>query len=339
MDGFESSAEAGALQYRGAFRRALSIGIFPFTMVLFVGAGLFALRSGLRPELLSPLLVGPFLIWIAAFERLHPYCPAWNRDHGDLRNDLVHLVVSGMLTPQAAIWLLNMTLLPLGIWLRDTAPALRGGAGLAARFTWFGWPTQWPILLQLCFALVISELFGYWAHRLQHTVPLFWRVHALHHGAPRLYWLNAVRFHPLDMLMLAGAGFAPLILLGCPPDTMALTLFFASMHGTWQHANIHVKLGVLNWVFSMAELHRWHHSRSMEESNTNYSGHVLIWDIVFGTRFLPADRLPPDDIGIAGMATFPEDYVVQLKSPFILPQLEAEAGPEPVPSVPSPRIP
>lgn len=318
------TGSSSVAKYSGAFRHALSVGIFPFTMILFVGGGLFALRHGLRPELLSPLFVGPFLIWIATFERLHPYCPAWNKDHGDLRNDLVHLVVSGMLTPQVAIWLLNMTLLPLG-------------AVLAARFTWFGWPTHWPILLQLCFALVISEFFGYWAHRFQHTVPLFWRVHALHHGAPRLYWLNAVRFHPIDMLMLAGAGFAPLIFLGCPPDTMALTLFFASMHGTWQHANIHVKIGVLNWVFSMAELHRWHHSRSMEESNTNYSGHVLIWDIVFGTRFLPPDRLPPDDIGIAGMATFPEDYLIQLKSPFILPQLEAEAGPEKVPSIPSPR--
>jgi sterol desaturase/sphingolipid hydroxylase (fatty acid hydroxylase superfamily) len=333
MTGFESSAEArtsSLAHYSGAFRRALSVGIFPFTMIMFVGAGMFALRSGLRPELLSPLLVGPFLIWIAAFERMHPYCPAWNKDHGDLRNDLVHLVVSGMLTPQVAIWLLNMTLLPLG-------------TVLAARFTWFGWPAHWPMLLQLCFALVISEFFGYWAHRLQHTVPLFWRVHALHHGAPRLYWLNAVRFHPIDMLMLAGGGFAPLIFLGCPPDTMALTLFFASMHGTWQHANIHVRIGVLNWVFSMAELHRWHHSRSMEESNTNYSGHVLIWDIVFGTRFLPPDRLPPDDIGIAGMATFPEDYLIQLKSPFILPQLEAEAEAEAgqgrVPSIPSPGAP
>src|SRR4051794_20872633 len=145
MTGFDSSAEArhanpasassasaprgdaSIREYRGAFRRALSVGIFPFTMVVFVGGGLFALRHGLRPELLSPVFVVPFLIWIAAFERLHAYCPAWNQDHGDLRTDLVHLVVSGMLTPQVAIWLLNMSLLPLG-------------AALAARFVWFGWP-------------------------------------------------------------------------------------------------------------------------------------------------------------------------------------------------------
>ena len=90
---------------------------------------------------------------------------------------------------------------------------------------------------------MISEFGGYWAHRLQHTWPVLWRVHALHHSAERLYWLNAGRFHPIDMVMLAGAGFAPLIFLGCPPDTLAITLLFAGMHGTFQHANIHVKLG------------------------------------------------------------------------------------------------
>jgi sterol desaturase/sphingolipid hydroxylase (fatty acid hydroxylase superfamily) len=99
------------------------------------------------------------------------------------------------------------------------------------------------------------------------------------------------------------------------------------MHGTFQHANIHVKLGFLNWIFSMAELHRWHHSRSIEESSSNYSGHVLLWDIVFGTRFLPSDRLPPCDIGIAGMPTFPNDYIEQLKSPFTLDRLQSQAEP------------
>ena len=29
-----------------------------------------------------------------------------------------------------------------------------------------------------------------------------WRVHAAHHSAPRLYWLNATRFHPFDLFGL-----------------------------------------------------------------------------------------------------------------------------------------
>ena len=34
---------------------------------------------------------------------------------------------------------------------------------------------------------------------MMHEVPWLWRFHATHHSAPRLYWLNAGRFHPLDL--------------------------------------------------------------------------------------------------------------------------------------------
>jgi sterol desaturase/sphingolipid hydroxylase (fatty acid hydroxylase superfamily) len=299
-------------EYDGAFRRALSVGIFPITMIAFFGGGMLALRHGLPPELLNPIFVPPFMGWIIAWERIHPYVRAWNLDHDDTRQDLTHAIVSNLVTPQLVNAMLGIALIPLG-------------AALSARIHWFSWPAHWPFLLQIIFALVVAEFGGYWAHRAQHAFPMLWRVHALHHSAARLYWLNAGRFHPFDSGMLTAAGFAPLILLGCPKDTMAMCLLFAGMHGTFQHANIHVKLGFLNWIFSMSELHRWHHSRRIDESNSNYSGHVLIWDIVFGTRFLPKDRLPPCDIGIEGMPTFPTDYLTQLKSPFILERLKAAA--------------
>jgi ornithine lipid hydroxylase len=311
LDG-SSPMEPVVCSYQGAFRQLLSASVFPVTFILFVGAGILAIRLGLPPAWVSPLAVPPFIIWVSLLERYHPYVAEWNRDHGDFRSDLVHMLVSALITPQVVTWLLTAALVPLS-------------AALTARFDWFLWPKDWPILLQLALALIVSEFGGYWAHRLQHEVPMLWRLHAAHHGAARLYWLNATRFHPIDMAMLAGAGFAPLILLGCPPDTMAITLLFAGMHGTFQHANIHLRLGFFNWIFSTADLHRWHHSRNIQESSTNYSGHVLIWDIVFGTRFLPKDREPPRDIGIAGMPTFPNDYLEQLKSPFTLDRLQNEA--------------
>jgi sterol desaturase/sphingolipid hydroxylase (fatty acid hydroxylase superfamily) len=76
-----------------------------------------------------------------------------------------------------------------------------------------------------------------------------------------------------------------------------------------------IRLGPLNWIFSMAQLHRWHHSRRVAESNTNYGQNLIVWDVVFGTRFLPKDHEPPEDIGIAGLDAFPMDYLGQLASP------------------------
>ena len=66
----------------------------------------------------------------------------------------------------------------------------------------------------------------------------------------------------------------------------------------------------------MAELHRWHHSRTVRESNANYGQNLIVWDVVFGTRFLPKDREPPEDIGIANLPAFPMTWVAQQLSPF-----------------------
>jgi ornithine lipid hydroxylase len=91
---------------------------------------------------------------------------------------------------------------------------------------------------------------------------------------------------------------------------------FSGAHMLMQHANVDVRLGPLNWIFSMNEVHRWHHSRIIAEQNANYGGVLLVWDVIFGTRFHPADREPPVDVGLHGLRDFPTGYLEQLASPF-----------------------
>ena len=95
-----------------------------------------------------------------------------------------------------------------------------------------------------------------------------------------------------------------------------LFALFDAVFGMLQHCNVDVRLGWLNRVFSMAEAHRWHHSRTIREANTNYGSNLIVWDLVFGTFFLPSDREPPQEIGIADMPGFPTGYLGQLASPF-----------------------
>ena len=71
-------------------------------------------------------------------------------------------------------------------------------------------------------ALVIGELGQYWVHRMQHEVPWLWRFHALHHSAPRLYWLNAARFHPFDILINNFAAIVVLVVLGASQNVLLL---------------------------------------------------------------------------------------------------------------------
>ena len=239
---------------------------------------------------------------LALLERRVPYEPDWNRARGDVRTDVLHMLLSTVAMPEVIRALVFGSLAAAGAWL-----SARWGLGL--------WPTSWPLLAQWALAMVVSELGQYWMHRGMHETEALWRLHAVHHSAERLYWLNAGRFHPLDTLFNFTLQAGPLILLGAPGDVIALFALFTGVHGLMQHANVDVRLGPLNWIFSMAEPHRWHHSRVLAESNTNYGANLICWDIVFGTRKVPTDREPPRAPGFEGVEAFPKGYLGQLASP------------------------
>jgi sterol desaturase/sphingolipid hydroxylase (fatty acid hydroxylase superfamily) len=216
--------------------------------------------------------------------------------------DLAH-VGSVSIASFATAWLVPQLLAPAA-----AAIAPLGAANL--------WPVRWPLLAQLPLALVAGELAQYWTQRLGHEWAPLWRLHATHHSAPRLYFLNAARFHPLDIAIDTSAGLVPLVLLGAPTGVIALFALFTSVFGYLQHCNVRVALGPLNYVFSMAELHRWHHAQDPREANTNYGSNLILWDLVFGTFFWPSDREPPEAIGIPDLPAFPQSYWGQLASPF-----------------------
>ena len=276
--------------------------IFPLTMVGCVGLAISLHQHEANPlvALLVPLALG-YAVVIAS-ERLYPYVKDWNRSHDDVATDVAWWL-SGNATGLALRPFAALVAIPVAGWL-----SARFGAGL--------WPTEWPLAAQLALSFVIVEFFHYWAHRWMHEMDILWRFHATHHSAPRLYWLNANRFHIVDTTFLNLGFTLPLIALGADARVFSLWIVASAIHGLFQHANMSIRCGPLNWVFSMAELHRWHHSRTERESNTNYGSNLIIWDIAFGTRFLPSDREPPADIGIAGLSAFPMTWWRQLLSPF-----------------------
>ncbi len=312
-DASESSASAADDTQAGApSRRGGPLGAIEwlwarvgFLCVLF-GALAYCIdrmETGSPPEqaILLPL-VATYLL-VATLERVLYWRRAWLHSRGDLSVDFGHLLVSGIFANQ----LVSIPVLYLAIVVAGhLADAMGGGL----------WPTEWNLWVQLPFALVFGEFFLYWVHRLTHEVDFLWRFHAVHHSAPRLYFLNAARFHPVDLLLSSLSPAVALILVGADARIIALHSLFSAVHGLFQHANLPIRVGPLNWFFSLAELHRWHHSRVLEEANSNYGQNLIVWDIVFGTRFLPKDREPPEEIGLAGLDAFPMDYWGQLLSPI-----------------------
>lgn len=287
---------------RSAAARLARVAIFPLTLGLGLWATVGAMAQGLAPAAALGLGSLGCMPIVAFAERWIPYRSDWNRSQGDILTDILHSALSSYLCIEVVKLGLLVALLPLAGWL-----SAQHGSEL--------WPMQWSIWAQLALAAVLIEFGCYWIHRVGHEVEFFWRFHCVHHSPERLYWLNAGRDHPVGAALTTLASLPVAIVLGVPEQCMALYFVMQSIHGLFQHANVDVRLGPLNWIFSMAELHRWHHSRKIDEANTNYGLTLICWDVVFGTRFLP-DLHGPQVIGIEAMPLFPKGYWSQITVPF-----------------------
>ena len=281
----------------------MTYGLFPVHFFGGLAVALYAVRESDALPIWLAMISAVTALIVAILERVHPRHRSWNRSKNDVKTDMVHTVISMIALPP----ILETALL----------------ASIVAAVGYFSggehhgfWPHNWPMLAQLGLALVVSQFFEYWFHRWSHERDILWRLHATHHSPKRLYWLNASRFHPLDTAGGLILGMGSLMVLGASEPVFFLLTVWIAIHGMYQHCNIDVRLGPLNYIFSMAELHRWHHAVNPDEANHNYGNNIILWDLVFGTFFWPKDREPPEMIGLDGLDSFPEDYLGQLLSPF-----------------------
>ena len=292
--------------------RIVSVTAFPLVFGAALVAFLAGHASGASPAAMAGgLALGAGGV-VAILERFFPHHRSWLHSKGDLSPDIAFAFTIGAMVGVVSPLVVYFGTLLLG-WLSQHV-------GLAL------WPQEWPLLAQLPLALVVAELPKYWHHRLQHNTDLLWRFHATHHSAPRLYWLNAARFHPIDILCDGLLGGITLVALGAGIEEIAFFNLASGIHGYFQHANLKLRLGPLNYFFSMAELHRWHHSKTMREANHNYGQTVILWDLVFGSFFWPGDREPPEAIGIPDLPAFPMTYWRQLGSPFHWARIKRESA-------------
>ncbi len=295
------------------FRLLLGASLLPASVAGGVYAAWKAIQSGIAPEMtVFPISIAS-LVLVAVMERILPYRREWNRSQGDLLTDslyfLTQIVVGGLMAP-----LLGVLTILIGGWLSD-----QFGSAL--------WPVHWPVLAQVLLASVVREFFDYWAHRAMHQYGWLWRLHATHHSAKRVYWLNAIRAHPGEIAFRFSLVWVlPLAVLGVPKDVLALATVAAVVADAFQHANIAIRLGPLSWIFSVGDLHRWHHSRERAEADSNYGNVYIFWDVVFGTRYLPGDREPPARVGISGLEAFPDGFFAQWLSPFRWARIKLESS-------------
>jgi sterol desaturase/sphingolipid hydroxylase (fatty acid hydroxylase superfamily) len=178
------------------------------------------------------------------------------------------------------------------------------------------WPESWSFVVQLAAALLIADLGTYLRHRLFHWSSLLWRFHRIHHSMTGLYWIRSAYTHPVEQCFIMLAIMFPIALLGAGDDIIAVVAFVYALSGLLQHANVDSRSSVLNYILVTPEVHRVHHAATAQGNSSNFSAFFVFLDLLFGTYCAPARYPAPVRVGLAGVTTFPGDFLTHLAMPF-----------------------
>ena len=186
-------------------------------------------------------------------------------------------------------WLGNLGIVVVNtVVMRLTFPVLAIGASVWAQQ--LGWglfnKVTLPGWLEVAAAVVLLDMAVYWQHRLFHIIPLFWRLHRMHHADADFDVTTALRFHPLEIILSMIIKLGAVIILG--PAALAVLIFEILLNGTamFNHGNARLPLTLDRWLRLLVvtpDMHRVHHSVAGTEYNSNFGFNLPWWDRLFGS--------------------------------------------------------
>ncbi len=177
-----------------------------------------------------------------------------------------------------------------------------------------------PYVLATILAILLLDMAIYLQHVMFHHVPLFWRLHRMHHADTDFDVTTGIRFHPIEILLSFSIKLSVIYVLGIGP--LAILIFEVLLNGTamFNHGNIRLPQGldcILRLFVVTPDMHRVHHSVHIDESNSNFGFNMPWWDRIFGTyRAQPRDGHTDMQIG---MQEFRESRWLYLHRLLVLP--------------------
>jgi sterol desaturase/sphingolipid hydroxylase (fatty acid hydroxylase superfamily) len=151
-------------------------------------------------------------------------------------------------------------------------------------------------------AVVALDFSFYVAHVAMHKVPLLWRFHQVHHSDPELDVTSTLRQHPGEGLYRYAVLAAFALALGVAPAAFAIYRVASAVNALLEHANLRVPRWLddaLSFVTTWPGVHKIHHGRHVEHTDSNYGNLLSLWDRLFGT-FTPARCASDVDFGLEG---------------------------------------
>lgn len=143
-----------------------------------------------------------------------------------------------------------------------------------------------PLWAETMVAVLAMDYTLYVWHALTHRAAPLWRLHVVHHADLDLSATTAIRFHFLEMAASAPWRAAQVALIGVRPEPLRLwrNLLFASI--LFHHSNLRLPRRLeraLVWIVVTPRMHGIHHSAALDETDSNWSSGLTLWDWLHGT--------------------------------------------------------
>lgn len=141
--------------------------------------------------------------------------------------------------------------------------------------------------VQIVATVLVLDFVSYVWHRANHTIPLLWRFHQVHHSDPAFTASTAVRFHPGELLLSLPLRLVAVGALGASPTGIIIFEILFAIANLLEHGNIDLPLRLerrLAYLWITPALHRRHHSTQVHELNRNFGTIFVLWDRALGTH-------------------------------------------------------
>jgi sterol desaturase/sphingolipid hydroxylase (fatty acid hydroxylase superfamily) len=182
---------------------------------------------------------------------------------------------------------------------------------------------------------LVEDFLRFFAHWLEHRVPVLWELHKVHHSATVLNFLTADRQHPVSVffssvLISLGAILVNVIFVVCfgkaikPAFWLGANVFWVTSNflaSSLRHSPVWISFGpsVERWLISPAQ-HQIHHSDKPEHFDRNFGSTLAVWDRAIGTLYLTTSIREPLHFGLGAesdeLKTFGSMYFRPLKRIF-----------------------
>src|SRR5262249_53561463 len=143
-----------------------------------------------------------------------------------------------------------------------------------------------PVWLRIALSAVLLDYTLYIWHVLTHKVAFLWRFHLVHHVDLDLDASTALRFHFGELALSVPWRAAQIVAIGVSPGAFSLWQTALVVSILFHHSNVELPVRLerfLNLIFVTPRMHGIHHSMVEEETNSNWSSGLSLWDRLHGT--------------------------------------------------------